>query len=536
MSGTMSNCIAFHTQIASIMEVLANAAVAEICQVVDDGYAVLRLEVSQYQKENKSLKRKIQMMERQSARRCAERAGERTGAVSSSAGDGAQVCRKLRATTGEDRCFTTGESVLGKRLDVSLKRDEQPMVLNEDTQEQCVVKRAEVCSRILGTDIVCAETRGTRPESLVIKEERLKVNTGPQRELKIREERAVELGFAGDKEGNPVNTETKAAQHTEELTEQHRTRHSAWEVSGLEDVLKAEPDKDSVKTLPSEGSEYRAGRLSSLGSESVMCERTSHLGTCFTQGRANAEAEDPSCSYAAEMDSESLSVHSQLQSAPAAEGAGSSLSSFASFDWKPEIVMVDSAAVKLEGEMPSVWDKGTTEITGHAQQRQYEESGEGEGARSESVTAVCLPRAEMAVRDNPAASRCVVSESEKAHHRLGMSEKRLFYTYFEKGYSRPKDSEMHHSMDAGDRQFSCTQCGKQFAHSANLKRHQRVHTGEKPFSCTQCEKRFSHQHQLKMHQRVHTGERPFNCTHCGKRFTQSSHIKRHLSVHTAEIL
>ncbi|KAG7458523.1 hypothetical protein MATL_G00221170 [Megalops atlanticus] len=339
------------------MEVLANAAVAEICQVVDDGYAVLRLEVSQYQKENKSLKRKIQMMERQSARRCAERAGERTGALSSSAGDGAQACRKLRGTTGEDRRFTTGESVLGKRLDISLKRDEQPVVLDSETQEQYAVKRAEVCLRTLGADIVYADTGDTRPETLVIKEERLKVTSGPQRELKIRDERAVELGFAGDKEGNPVNTENKAAQHTEELTEQHRTRHSAWEVGGLENVLKAEPDKDSVKTLLHGGSDYRAGRLSSLDSESVMYERPGQLGTYFAQGSANTETEDPSCSYATQMDTESLSVHSELQSAPAAEeGVGSSLSPFGSFDWKPEIVVVDSVAIKLEGEIASIME------------------------------------------------------------------------------------------------------------------------------------------------------------------------------------
>ncbi|CDR00902.1 unnamed protein product [Oncorhynchus mykiss] len=41
------------------MEVLANAAVAEICKVVDDDYAVFRLEITQSQKENRTLRRKL---------------------------------------------------------------------------------------------------------------------------------------------------------------------------------------------------------------------------------------------------------------------------------------------------------------------------------------------------------------------------------------------------------------------------------------------------------------------------------------------
>lgn len=70
----MSNSVAFHTQLASIMEVLANAAVAEICELVDNGYAVLHLEISRSQKENESLRRKLRLMEMKVARASALRA------------------------------------------------------------------------------------------------------------------------------------------------------------------------------------------------------------------------------------------------------------------------------------------------------------------------------------------------------------------------------------------------------------------------------------------------------------------------------
>lgn len=45
------------------MDVLAKAAVADICKLVDDGYAVLRLEISRRQKENQTLKKRLQILE-----------------------------------------------------------------------------------------------------------------------------------------------------------------------------------------------------------------------------------------------------------------------------------------------------------------------------------------------------------------------------------------------------------------------------------------------------------------------------------------
>lgn len=59
----MASYVNFHSQLASIMEVLANAAVAEICQLVEDGFATLRLEISRSQRENLVLKSRLRLME-----------------------------------------------------------------------------------------------------------------------------------------------------------------------------------------------------------------------------------------------------------------------------------------------------------------------------------------------------------------------------------------------------------------------------------------------------------------------------------------
>lgn len=58
----MENC-SFQSQLLSVMEVLAKAAVAEINRRVDDSCAVLRLEVSQSRRDIDLLKSKCEVME-----------------------------------------------------------------------------------------------------------------------------------------------------------------------------------------------------------------------------------------------------------------------------------------------------------------------------------------------------------------------------------------------------------------------------------------------------------------------------------------
>ncbi|KAI5107613.1 zinc finger protein 239 isoform X2 [Silurus meridionalis] len=60
---SMARVLAFQTQIASVMEVFANAAVAEICKVVDVSFTELHMEMVKSQKENIVLKRRLKMIE-----------------------------------------------------------------------------------------------------------------------------------------------------------------------------------------------------------------------------------------------------------------------------------------------------------------------------------------------------------------------------------------------------------------------------------------------------------------------------------------
>uniref|UniRef100_A0A1A8FAX7 Si:dkey-7l6.3 n=1 Tax=Nothobranchius korthausae TaxID=1143690 RepID=A0A1A8FAX7_9TELE len=57
------NSKALHEQLCLIMGALTKAAVAEICELVDEGYAVLQLEISRSHKENEDLKKKMHLIE-----------------------------------------------------------------------------------------------------------------------------------------------------------------------------------------------------------------------------------------------------------------------------------------------------------------------------------------------------------------------------------------------------------------------------------------------------------------------------------------
>ncbi|XP_036374723.1 zinc finger protein with KRAB and SCAN domains 1-like [Megalops cyprinoides] len=334
-----------------------------------------------------------------------------------------------------------------------------------------------------------------------------------------------------------ADTQTAPAKDTEELTEQHRTGHSAWEDSGLDTVLKAEPENDVVdQRLQDTGCELRAERLINLSYEYVTYGRSSQQQAFFGQGITTNE--DPACSYGTVTDSESLPVDSGLRTVE----KDANIPPIGSLDVKPGAVIVDSAPNMSENDMIS----GTV----YTKHRHYKEHRDITRTReellAESVTLMCSPHSRMTVKENIALSKSnaqdvigyalhdesfTTSKKDMACHKASARERRFICSYCGKSFTCPKNLETHQRVHTGEKPFSCTQCGKRFSDSSNRKRHQIIHTGERPYSCTLCGKRFTQSSCLIAHQRVHTGEKPFSCTQCGKRFADSSNLKRHQSVH-----
>ncbi|XP_023835425.2 uncharacterized protein [Salvelinus sp. IW2-2015] len=507
----MANCVVFHTQIASIMEVLANAAVAEICKLVDDDYAVFRLEITQRQKENRALQRKLQLLELKVARERAERTTRER--VFASRPSSVKILDRYRGIARGEGHLTGSHKSFVKPAGHNRWRENQPITVDEgsgtSTQHVIMIESAD------------AEAAGPG-----VKQERTKGEKEPQ--------------HSGDIQTGapPVATEDPTS-----APAPSRTRPSITEVSGTPNaVLKSETDTETLTAthrLLHTGSDHRSdperlglGPLGcpSPGSEYLpvfhQSKRTAHSCGGGDGDTLDTGVDVPSCSYATEMDSDNMPLGLDTQ-ADLSRGDWnhytSSLYSEGSLDKKGEVIVIDE--VKVEGDSPLTLNADKTHLgEGHSQDRDfldYRESLEtNPNVAAHSPLHTLRDRDPVSTLMGPSDSQgCVLfdqvlnSKDQRAEGRGGgatsnnSKDKRFLCMFCNKGFSCLQKVEIHQRVHTGVKPFSCTQCHMRFAEAGNLKRHQRVHTGEKPFSCTQCHMRFSHSSSMKRHRRVHTGEK-----------------------------
>ncbi|XP_076003857.1 uncharacterized protein LOC142996715 [Genypterus blacodes] len=202
----MSSRLAFQTQLASIMEVLANAAVAEICKLVDDDYAVVSLQMSQCQRENKALKRKLHLLELKMARGNAERRLRES--VLSSRPRVQINTRILRESSPPAGNFEMDVGLWHSRV---ATRDATSPVLSDSTQKK-------------SPDVVLVE-----PDPVFVKEENMEGNIHQDEEQEqdvalIGDDGVVECGPGGRGGLRPHGTQSTSCQSQMQNT---RTSHAS---------------------------------------------------------------------------------------------------------------------------------------------------------------------------------------------------------------------------------------------------------------------------------------------------------------------
>ncbi|KAJ8247658.1 hypothetical protein GJAV_G00248780 [Gymnothorax javanicus] len=494
------------------MEVLANTAVAEICKLVDDGYAVLRLEVSDSREENEALKRKLQLMEMRLAREaCVSSRPERT-----------KVCTVLRPSVRDGDPLPGARKVFRKRKERPLTKDGKADGTTLDVDNTPI--------RPVDTLDECLDLEEERAESLLVKEEKKEEESDLHKGPHFHGD-AAELGANGRGRSPALDSGTGPRKGLDKITdpEQHGSRRGGWECTGMEEgrtgsvLIKEERVEEDRETQGEMNSRVErildsdldgvdvgkaANRLEeqrvfweASGQEVVLGEEPKSLCVAGVQKwvepeqRAECvmfEGRGQSGAYFSPGGSDRDFLGAGDPGGPYGFGGGL-LGSQAPAELH---VITEDPMVSLE---PLGWKADSATITQE----------------------ICLPHTQRTGQpnvDSAEGSGCGPSDVQSSGGTrvgVGGKQKRFFCSFCGKGFSFPKQVEIHQRVHTGEKPFSCTQCRQRFSHAGNLKRHQRVHTGEKPFSCTLCDKRFSHLHQLKMHQRIHSGERPFACTSRG---------------------
>ncbi|KAJ8271299.1 hypothetical protein COCON_G00101580 [Conger conger] len=483
----------FQVQVASIMEVLANTAAAEITKLVDDMSAALRLEMSRSQRENEALKTNLLLMEGEL--RAVRGYGERTPGNSLNLSFEVEVCDEFReaqiAKVAGKGSVSAAERVLDERSSAHLTRDDQNLPVEK--------RRATADVFDIKWEPVDGEQDWS--ESLLLSEDRLEED--PKSSQSQAEQMISEENTCGTSGAAAANDGEGPLYKEEEL---HMQPCPAGDPEKeLQAELKQEPEEQPLTpTLPL--SVDLGLELQSVWSKANNLEISQEKNR---QCIGSLELVD------ARLDDDFSPPHYTARRPRSEKGEGSA-SQQQKQNGRPlykecSYGLPDEVSAELAFPLGS-----TGECDGSAPcEVSSDTSAEAkspcrtEGQEEEFICTCCGKTFPDALE-------------LKTHEEQHSAGKRFSCSECGKGFTSSSVLEKHKQKE-----FICTRCGKTFPDALELKTHEEQHSAGKRFSCSECGKGFTSSSVLEKHEQVHSREKPFTCSVCGKSFSQSDVLQAH---------
>ncbi|KAM6919202.1 uncharacterized protein FYW49_008721 [Xenentodon cancila] len=467
----MATCIPFQTQLSSIMEVLVEAAVAQISKLVDDKCAFLHLEISRKDTENQMLKRKLLMMESKNA----------------------QLQRGFEN-------FMDGRTDVGSNCHPSAGDIKFPEI--EDAAVSFTIKEESPDEALWNSD----PTAPACP--------------------------AVQYPNAANAPENPQISHPEASrQKPSGFSGSYSSGQHGVDINGLQFTIKMEKEEDQL-AFRQDRCQHGVGKQNPVAADFSMDERDSQLWSSIVEGNV-IDTGFPDFSSVVEEYSSTFSEHSEAANvvshsskSPPVQQPSSQRSCNGTYGGDYLVPQLSHFQSRPSAFL-SQQDKQKEQIfpqrnAAHAAQlSQAEEQSDGETVTGDGPV--------VTHSHNAFTSSFYTHTPHKA---LSGGPRVYACSQCGKSFNRLHQFKLHQQSHKRKRAFWCTVCGKTFQCSSHLSMHHRTHTGEKPYGCGQCGKRFTQQSSLRVHQRTHSGERPYSCSQCGKTFILMHHLKRHRIIHT----